>query len=118
LRGSIERCCAEVRECSMEHGSPMNGSSTWIVTPSKMSDSESQRIQDLQLPALCNQRVAVWCVLSSVRIFGLVFIDGTVTSEVYLRLLSDEFVIFLLGYDNSINSDRFQQDGARPQTIS
>jgi hypothetical protein len=47
-----------------------------------------------------------------------VFINGTVASEVYHRLLSDEFIIFLFGYDNSINSDWFQQHGATLQAIS
>jgi hypothetical protein len=60
------------------------------------------------------ERVAVWCALSSVGIFSAVFIDGTVTSDVYLSLLTDEFVLFLVIYGISMNSAQFQQDGAKP----
>jgi hypothetical protein len=45
-----------------------------------------------------------------------VFVDGAVTSDVYLCLLSDEFVSFLMGCGIPVISAWFQQDGARPHT--
>jgi hypothetical protein len=45
-----------------------------------------------------------------------VFIDDTATSDVYLSLLSDEFVPFLMGYGISMNLAWCQQGGARPHT--
>jgi hypothetical protein len=36
------------------------------------------------------ERVTVWCALLSVGIFWPVFIDGVISSEVYLSLLSDD----------------------------
>jgi hypothetical protein len=61
------------------------------------------------------ERAAVWCALSSVGIFGPVFINGTVTCDVYLCLLSDKSVPFLVGYGIPMNPAWFQEDGARPQ---
>jgi hypothetical protein len=43
------------------------------------------------------ERVKVWCALSSVGIFRPMFIHGTITSDVHVSLLSDEFVPFLMG---------------------
>jgi hypothetical protein len=57
-------------------------------------------------------------VLSIVGVLGPVFIDGKVTSDVCLGLLSDELGSFLLGYDIPTNSAWLQQDGARPRTNS
>jgi hypothetical protein len=39
------------------------------------------------------QRVTVCCALSRTRIFSPVLINGTVTSDVYLSLLSDESLL-------------------------
>jgi hypothetical protein len=58
--------------------------------------------------------VAVMCTLSSIWIFGPVLIDSTVTSDVYLSLISDEFVLLLMRRELEMNSAWFQQDGARP----
>jgi hypothetical protein len=60
--------------------------------------------------------VTVRSALSSVGVFGPVFIDGTITSGVYLSLLSDEFVPFLMGYGVPMNSAWYQQDGATSHT--
>jgi hypothetical protein len=60
----------------------------------------------------------IWCALSSAEIFGPVFFDGTFTSDVYLSLLSDEFVAFLMRYGIPMNSSWFQQDSDRLQTSS
>jgi hypothetical protein len=61
-------------------------------------------------------RVSVWRALSSVTIFSPVSINGTVTSDDYLSLESDEFISFLMGYGIPMNSAWFQHDGARPYT--
>lgn len=42
--------------------------------------------------------------------------DGTVTCEVYLILLSDEFFPFLMGYRIPMNEAQFQLDGVRHHT--
>jgi hypothetical protein len=44
------------------------------------------------------------------------FMDGTVTFDVYLSLLSEESVPFLTGKGIPMNSASFQEDGARPHT--
>jgi hypothetical protein len=49
-----------------------------------------------------------------VETFGPVFIDGTVTSHVYLSLLSDGFIPVLMGYGIPMDPAWSQQDGARP----
>jgi hypothetical protein len=64
------------------------------------------------------ERVTVWCALLIVGIFGPLIIDGAVSSDVYLSLLSDEFFPFLMGHGILMNSAWFQQDGARPNTSS
>jgi hypothetical protein len=55
-------------------------------------------------------------VLSIVRVLGPAFVDGEVTSDVYLSLLSDELGPLLMGYGIPANSAWLQQDGARPHT--
>jgi hypothetical protein len=83
----------------------MKQTSTWNVTlTSKISDFGPQRIQDLLLPSHCIQRErererergreVVWRALSSIGIFSPVFINGTVTSDIRLSLLSEEFAPF------------------------
>jgi hypothetical protein len=59
---------------------------------------------------------AVWIALPSFAIFGPMFIDGSVNSDVYHRLLRDEFIPFLMGYGSPVISALFQQNGARPHT--
>jgi hypothetical protein len=96
--------------CSLLWASPGMLNITWFSDESQF-DLDNHAKQNVRFGVSENpgltvtspvqpERVAVWCVLSSARIFGLLFIDGTVASEVYLRVLSDEFVIFLLGYDD------------------
>ena len=63
------------------------------------------------------KRVTVWCAFSAIGIIGPIFIDGTVTSANYHKLLSDEFVSILQGME-LINQSWFQQDGARPHTAN
>jgi hypothetical protein len=53
--------------------------------------------------------VTVRSVLSSVGVFGPVFIDGTVTSDLCPSLLSDEFVPFLMIYVIPMNSAGFKK---------
>jgi hypothetical protein len=60
--------------------------------------------------------VTVRNALSSVGVFGPAFIDGKINSDVYLSLLSDEFVPFLMGYSVPMNSAWHQQDGATSHT--
>jgi hypothetical protein len=45
-------------------------------------------------------------------------IDGTVSADVYLSLLNDDFFPFLKGYGILMNSVWLQQDGTRPHTSS
>jgi hypothetical protein len=54
----------------------------------------------------------VWCALSSIGIFGPVFINGIVTS-LHLSLLNDKFAPFLMGYGIPMNSAWSYQDDAR-----
>jgi hypothetical protein len=44
------------------------------------------------------------------------FINGTVTSDVFFCLLSNERVPFLMGYGIPMNSAWFQQDGTQLHT--
>jgi hypothetical protein len=53
--------------------------------------------------------VTVRSALSSVGVFGPVFIDGTVTSDVCPTLLSDEFVPFLMICVIPMNSAGFKK---------
>jgi hypothetical protein len=55
------------------------------------------------------ERSTGWYALSMVGIFDLLFVDGTVTSDVYLSMLSDGFTQFLTVYDFQINSVSFQR---------
>jgi hypothetical protein len=61
----------------------------------------------------CIQREVVWRALSSIGIFGPVLISGTVTSDVHLSLLSEEFTPFQMRYGIPVNSALFHQDSAR-----
>lgn len=60
--------------------------------------------------------VAVWYALLTVEIFGPVFIYVTLTSNVYLRALSDKFVPCLMRYGITLNSACSQYDGAKVDT--
>jgi hypothetical protein len=75
-----------------------------VILTSKISDFGPQRTEGFPLPTHCIQRVTTRGPLSSDGIFGPVFIDGTVTSDLYLSLTSDEFIPFLMGYDVLVNS--------------
>jgi hypothetical protein len=46
------------------------------------------------------------------------FTDGAVSSDVYLNLLSDEFISSLVGYGIPINRNWLQQNGAISHTSS
>jgi hypothetical protein len=97
----------------MSQGSPTQHISTWVVTlTSKMSENPSHTAASPLHP----QRATVRCALSSAGIFRREFIDDTTTSALYLRLPSDEYGPFLMGYGIPINTALFQKDGARPHT--
>lgn len=53
---------------------------------------------------------------SNVGIFGPVFIDGTVASDIYLSLMIYERISFHTAYGIPMNSVSFQQDCARLRT--
>jgi len=56
-----------------------------VTLTSKMSRFWASQNQRLTVAnQLHLERVTVWCALSSIEIFGPVFIYGTVTSDVYL----------------------------------
>jgi hypothetical protein len=63
---------------------------------------------------LHSEIVTVWCALSSIEIFGPLFIDSIVTLNSYLSLLSDEFASYPMGYGIPTNSAWFQQNDFRP----
>jgi hypothetical protein len=44
------------------------------------------------------EKVTAWCALFSIGVFSPIFINGINTSNVYLSLLGDEFVPFLIGF--------------------
>jgi hypothetical protein len=85
--------------------------SGWIYTykhVTKMLYAENVRFA---VKALCTHIDATgWCVLSSAGIFYPVFIYGTITSDIFLSLLKDEFVPSLQGYGNAINAAWIQHD--------
>jgi hypothetical protein len=67
--------------------------STWMFTlTNKTFNFEPQRIQGLQLPTHCIQRVTVWGALSNIGISAPTFIDGTVTSKFSSVCLGNVFV--------------------------
>jgi hypothetical protein len=76
----------------MLHGSPMRHISTWMVTITRkvscFGPRESPRLTTAN--SLQPQRVTVCCILLRTGIFGLVFNDVTVTSDIYISLLNDE----------------------------
>ena len=61
------------------------------------------------------QRVTVWCAISKHGIFGPEFIEGTVTSKSYSKLLTEEVIPVFQGL-NILETAYFQQDGAKPHT--
>jgi hypothetical protein len=56
--------------------------------------------------------------ISNVGTLGPVFVDGTVTSDVYRSLLTDEFVPFLMGYGIPMNSTWCSRGGVRPPPLA
>jgi hypothetical protein len=62
------------------------------------------------------ERVRAWCSLPRVWIFSPVFIYDTATSDVFLSVLSDEFIPFLMGYGIPLNWIWVQQNGASAHT--
>lgn len=57
--------------------------------------------------------VIVWCAINGNGIIGPIFVDSTVTSEVYLHDIVEPFIEKCCG-TNMIDGYWFQQDGARP----
>ena len=59
------------------------------------------------------QRVTVWCAMSSHGIIGPTFVDGTVNTERYVKILENDFIPII---QSAPDFDKmwFMQDGARP----
>jgi hypothetical protein len=85
-----------------------------VTLTRKMSDIGPQTIQGLPLRPESYGMVGV----IDRRSAQSVFIDGKITSDVYLSLLSDELGSLLMGYVIPTNSAWFQRDGARRHTIN
>ena len=61
---------------------------------------------------LYDEKVLVWCAMSSKRIYGPYFFNSTVTEESYLRMLKFFFWPKVVREDHTLYY--FQQDGASP----
>jgi len=75
----------------------------------------SQKPELLRTTPLHPQKLTVWCGISASGIIGPYFLNDSVTSEVYHKLIRDEFLpeAKRLGM---IEGHYFQQDGAPPHT--
>ena len=63
---------------------------------------------------LHDEKVLVWCAMSSERIFGPYFFEGTVNQDSYITMLQSFFWPKVVRID--YKKYYFQQDGARPHT--
>ena len=64
--------------------------------------------------ALHPRKTTVWCALSSYGIIGPVFIHENINSELYIKVLNENFIPTLRGMGVNMSETWFMQDGARP----
>jgi hypothetical protein len=60
------------------------------------------------------RRTTVWCALSAHGIIGPVFIHENIDSQLYVKILNENFIPNIQGMETDMSQTWFMQDGARP----